>query len=113
MRIDTERTVGEPPGGMIDSDRIVTVPIGRLVEAVGLALGALGVVHLAAPKVWLDTARWGYERVLDVEFRPQGRAQRRVRAVGAAMLAAGALALALTRGRADGNRGERAPGVTG
>lgn len=55
---------------MIDSNRTVTVPIGRLVEAVGLALGAVGVVHIAAPKLLLDTARWGYGRVLDIEFRP-------------------------------------------
>jgi len=90
---------------MIDPDRTVTVPIDRLVEAVGLAFGALGVVHLAVPRVLLDAARWGYERILDVEFRPRGRARRRVRAVGAAMLAAGALAVAFARGRTDGGRG--------
>ena len=90
---------------MIGSKKTVTVPVGRLVEAVGLALGALGIVHLAVPEVLLDTARWGYERVLDVEFRPQGRARQRVQAVGAAMLAAGGLAVALARGRADGDGG--------
>ncbi len=90
---------------MIDPDRTVTVPIGRLVEAVGLALGALGVVHLAAPKLLLDTARWGYGRILDIEFRPQARAQRRVQAVGAAMLAVGALAVALARSRTNGEGG--------
>ncbi|PSP19725.1 hypothetical protein BRC62_01730 [Halobacteriales archaeon QH_10_67_13] len=86
---------------MIDPDRTVTVPIGRLVEAAGLALGALGVVHIAAPKFLLDTARWGYERVLDIEFRPQARARRRVQAVGATMLAVGALAITLARGPTD------------
>jgi len=46
-----------------------------------------GVVHLAVPGVLLGTARWGYRRVLAVEFDPKQGANRRVRLVGLGFLA--------------------------
>jgi hypothetical protein len=55
-------------------------------------LGALaGVVHLLVPSRLLATARWGYDRVLAVEFAPRPNATRRVRLIGLLMLAVGAL----------------------
>jgi hypothetical protein len=45
-----------------------------------------GLVHLAAPARLLALARWGYDRVLAVEFRPRENATRRVRLVGVVMV---------------------------
>ncbi len=56
---------------------------------IGLGLIAAGVVHLAIPGRLLALARWGYDRVLAVEFTPRANAKSRVRAVGVGMLAAG------------------------
>lgn len=50
-------------------------------------LGTLaGAIHLLAPDRLLATARWGYDRLLAVEFRPRENATRRVRLVGVAFL---------------------------
>jgi hypothetical protein len=55
-------------------------------------LGVLaGVVHLLVPSRLLATARWGYDRVLAVEFAPRPNAARRVRLIGLLMLLAGVL----------------------
>ncbi|WP_276273467.1 hypothetical protein [Haloarcula litorea] len=57
-----------------------------------------GIFHLLAPDLLLRTARWGYRRVLAVEFHPKRGASRRVRAVGVGFLL---LAAALRRYTAD------------
>ncbi|WP_049936651.1 hypothetical protein [Haloplanus natans] len=55
-------------------------------------LGVLaGVVHLLVPARLLATARWGYDRVLAVEFVPRPNATRRVRLLGLLMVAGSAL----------------------
>jgi hypothetical protein len=57
-----------------------------------LATALLGIVHLLVPGVLLRSARYGYDRVLDVEFRPRDGATRRVRLLGV-LLVGVALAL--------------------
>jgi len=61
-----------------------------------LSFGATlaGLVHLAAPDRLLQTARWGYRRLLAVEFDPKPGATGRVRLVGLGFLA---LAVVLRR----------------
>jgi len=55
-------------------------------------LGTLaGVVHLLVPARLLATARWGYDRVLAVEFAPRPNATRRVRLIGLLMIVGSAL----------------------
>lgn len=57
-----------------------------------LATALLGIVHLLVPGVLLRSARYGYDQVLDVEFRPRDGATRRVRLLGV-LLVGVALAL--------------------
>ncbi len=56
---------------------------------IGLGLIIAGALHLAVPGRLLALARWGYDRVLAVEFTPRAAAKDRVRAVGVGMLAVG------------------------
>lgn len=56
----------------------------------GLVLVLAGIAHLLVPGVLLRAARPAYRLALDVRFRPGERAQRRVRLLGLAMIAAGA-----------------------
>ncbi|WP_122088882.1 hypothetical protein [Halalkalicoccus subterraneus] len=58
-------------------------------SAVGSGLILAGLLHLLAPQPLLNTAGDLYRRVLAVDFRRTDRTERRVRAVGLAMLAAG------------------------
>jgi hypothetical protein len=51
-----------------------------------------GLVHLLAPRRLLATARWGYDRVLAVDFDPREPAPRRVRLVGLSFVVASILA---------------------
>lgn len=48
-----------------------------------------GLVHLLAPNALLAAARYAYKRFLAVDLDVDDRAERRVRAVGLAMLATG------------------------
>jgi hypothetical protein len=64
----------------------------RRLAIVGLAL--VGIGHLLVPGELLRAARYGYGRVLDVEFSPRGGAPRRVRLLGVLMVS---LAAALWR----------------
>jgi hypothetical protein len=71
-----------------------------------LRLGSLlsllaALVHLVAPDRLLGTARWGYDRVLAVEFEPRPSATRRVRLVGLGLFAVGVV-LAGLAGRLRG-----------
>lgn len=59
------------------------------------ALAASGVAHLLVPGRLLAAARRAYGFALDVSFRPQEGASRRVRLVGVATLALAALATRL------------------
>jgi len=56
---------------------------------IGLGLLTAGVAHLTIPGRLLALARWGYDRMLAVEFTPRTSAESRVRAVGVGMLVAG------------------------
>lgn len=64
---------------------------GRPVRAVSVALSALGVVHLLAPRVLLGVARGLYRLLLDIRFEPTARSPRRVRVVGICMIATAAV----------------------
>lgn len=66
----------------------------RLLSILGL-LG--GVAHLLLADRLLATARWGYGRVLAVDFEPRPNATRRVRLVGVLFLGASALLRYLAR----------------
>lgn len=55
----------------------------------GRGFVAAGLVHLLAPNVLLTAARHAYKRFLAVDLDADDRAERRVRAVGLAMLATG------------------------
>lgn len=63
-----------------------------------LASALAGVFHLLAPGILLRTARWGYRRLLAVEFDPKSGAKRRVRLVGLAFLAVAAVVRRLSDG---------------
>lgn len=64
---------------------------GRLRRVGELGAALAGLVHLVAPGRLLATARWGYDTVLAVEFRPRDPAVRRVRLLGLCFLVAAAL----------------------
>lgn len=64
---------------------------------VGGGLIIAGLVHLLAPRTLLRTARRAYRRSLAVDFQRTGRTERRVRAVGLAMLAVGTVVSAIDR----------------
>lgn len=59
-------------------------------RTVGLALVAVGAVHLLAPGPMLRLGRRAYGAVLNAEFRPGEGSERRVRLVAGAMVLAGA-----------------------
>jgi len=65
----------------------------------GAELGAAlaGLVHLVAPGRLLATARWGYDTVLAVEFRPRDPAVRRVQLLGLCFLVVAALSARLRK----------------
>jgi len=65
-----------------------------VLRAAALASLLAGAVHLLLPDRLLAMARWSYDRVLAVRFRPRENATRRVRLIGLAMLCG---SLALTR----------------
>jgi hypothetical protein len=69
----------------------------RLRRGAELAAALAGLVHLAAPGRLLATARWGYDTVLAVEFRPRAPAVRRVRLLGLCFLLVAALSARLRR----------------
>lgn len=59
---------------------------------VSAAVSALaGLVHLTVPDRLLKLASWSYDRVLAVRFHPRENATRRVRLIGAAMIASAAV----------------------
>jgi uncharacterized protein YjeT (DUF2065 family) len=58
-------------------------------SAVGSGLIIGGLVHLLFPNQLLTTARYAYRHSLAVGFDPNQDAERRVRAIGLVMLAAG------------------------
>jgi hypothetical protein len=60
----------------------------RLLSVLGLLAG---VAHLAFADRLLATARWGYDRVLAVDFDPRPNAARRVRLVGVLFVGLSAL----------------------
>jgi hypothetical protein len=62
--------------------------LGRLLSLFGILAG---IGHLLVPTRLLATARWGYDRILAVEFAPRPNAKRRVRLVGLLMIVGGAL----------------------
>lgn len=64
---------------------------------VGSGLIVTGLVHLLAPRALLRTARRAYRRSLAVDFQRTDRTERRVRAVGLAMLAIGTVVSAIDR----------------
>jgi hypothetical protein len=51
----------------------------RLLSIFGVVVG---LAHLVVPRRLLATARWGYDRVLSVDFKPRPSAPRRVRLLG-------------------------------
>lgn len=55
----------------------------------GTVLLLAGVVHLLAPGVLLSLADGGYDRVLNVDFRPGETTSLRVRALGVGMILLG------------------------
>lgn len=57
--------------------------------ALGRGFITAGLVHLLVPNALLAAARYAYKRVLAVDLDVDERAERRVRAVGLAMLAVG------------------------
>jgi len=67
----------------------------RLWRAIELGAALAGLVHLVAPGRLLAVARWGYDTVLAVEFRPRDPAVRRVRLLGLCFLAVAALSARL------------------
>jgi len=80
-----------------DEDAVAVVLCGErltvprtVVRLGGVGLVLAGLVHLLVPGVLLSTGRVAYDFGLDVRFEPQERARSRVRAVGLAMVAAGA-----------------------
>jgi hypothetical protein len=70
---------------------------GRLRRGAELGAALAGLVHLAAPGRLLATARWGYDTVLAVEFRPRDPAVRRVRLLGLCFLLVAVLSARLRR----------------
>lgn len=56
----------------------------------GAVLVLAGLAHLLVPGLLLGVAGRGYDQVLGVDFRPREHATTRVRALGFAMVAAGA-----------------------
>lgn len=58
-------------------------------RALSVLATAAGLVHLLAPRSLLAVAARAYECLLGVDFEPRERAPRRVRAVGALLLAVG------------------------
>lgn len=70
---------------------------GRLRRVGELGAALAGLVHLVAPGRLLATARWGYDTVLAVEFRPRDPAVRRVRLLGLCFLVAAALSARLRK----------------
>jgi len=67
----------------------------RLWRAIELGAALAGLVHLVAPGRLLAVARWGYDTVLAVEFRPRDPAVRRIRLLGPRFLAVAALSARL------------------
>jgi uncharacterized protein YjeT (DUF2065 family) len=67
--------------------------------AVSLLGIVVGLAHLCAPRRLLATARWGYDRVLAVDFRPRTAAPRRVRLVGLSFVAVSLLVVRVARRR--------------
>ncbi len=67
----------------------------RLRRAVEFGAALVGLVHLVAPGRLLAIARWGYDTVLAVEFRPRDPAVRRVRLLGLCFLVVAALSARL------------------
>jgi len=76
---------------------VTLTPTERRAGSAALAASALA--HLLAPGALLRIARWAYDRTFDVAFRPRSGARRRVRLVGAGMLALAAV----IRRRSDRN----------
>ncbi len=70
---------------------------GQLRRGAELGAALAGLVHLVAPGRLLATARWGYDTVLAVEFRPRDPAVRRVRLLGLCFLLVAALSARLRR----------------
>jgi hypothetical protein len=68
----------------------------RLLSICGLVAG---LVHLVAPRRLLGAARWGYDRVLSVDFQPRETSPRRVRLLGLAFVGASLLADRVARRR--------------
>ncbi|GAB3315674.1 hypothetical protein EI982_14495 [Haloplanus rallus] len=66
----------------------------RLLSALGLLAG---LTHLLLAGRLLATARWGYDRLLAVDFDPRPNATRRVRLVGVLFLGVAALLRSLAR----------------
>jgi hypothetical protein len=66
----------------------------RLLSVLGLLAG---IAHLVLADRLLASARWGYDRVLAVDFEPRPNATRRVRLVGVLFVGASALLRSLAR----------------
>jgi len=62
-----------------------------LARLTAVALALTGVAHLVVPDLLLRTARWGYDRVLAVDFEPRENAIRRVRTLGLVFLSLAAV----------------------
>lgn len=58
-------------------------------RANGGVLVVAGIVHIVAPRLLLKMAEQGYRIALAVDFTPNNRSTRRVRAVGVGMVLAG------------------------
>lgn len=58
-------------------------------RANGVLLVIAGIVHILAPRLLLKMAEKGYKMALAVDFTPNSRSTRRVRAVGIGMVLAG------------------------
>ena len=80
-------TASTADGSVREAIRTVTAAAPR---PFGAVLIATGLVHVLVPGLLLWLAGWGYDRILDIRFEPGEQTKRRVRLVGAGMIAAGA-----------------------
>lgn len=77
--------------------RVGVVRLTRLLELASVLGVVSGIVHLAVPDRLLAAARWGYDRLLAVDFDPRPNATRRVRLFGVLTLLTGLGAWSLRR----------------
>lgn len=77
---------------MSEPPQIGVMPTARtLLSLASLSSAVVGLAHLLAPGLLVRAAQWGYDTVLDVEFRPGERTRTRVRLLGVLSLLAAAV----------------------